>query len=211
MKHALPVVLVVSLFAGCASKQEKPPTDSSDARATPAASEMSRDAAVLAIVYQDILTFDGPGAPRKIHVIRDDGRILVQRKACEYKITVDRALLDSVRSQAEKEGLTQDQLARAQSAAEDLVGRFEAGDDFEALPPAEIGLVYESEAASTQPRGLRFDRPICTWTPGYSADGRLALVRMSIPWSIHSGDATYLLEKQGDEWTILLRDFVWYF
>jgi len=35
-------------------------------------------------------------------------------------------------------------------------------------------------------------------------------VRLSIPWSMHSADATYLLRKTTSGWTVVRREFAIY-
>ena len=57
---------------------------------------------------------------------------------------------------------------------------------------------------------LRFDRPLHAWPPGYSADGQYAIVFLSIPWSMHHADGTYLLARDGEVWRVVLRQFVYY-
>ena len=42
-------------------------------------------------------------------------------------------------------------------------------------------------------------------------DGAVAVVCLSIPWSIHHVDGTHILLKEGDGWTVILRQFVYYF
>jgi len=45
-------------------------------------------------------------------------------------------------------------------------------------------------------------------TAGLLKDGRYALVRLGFPWSIHFGEATYILERTNGGWKVLLRDFI---
>jgi hypothetical protein len=54
------------------------------------------------------------------------------------------------------------------------------------------------------------ERPIQALPPGFSKDRSLAIVRFSIPWSIHSADATYVLKKNADGWVVLSRDLCVY-
>ena len=48
--------------------------------------------------------------------------------------------------------------------------------------------------------------------PGYSKDGRYAVVRLGFPWSgrMHSGEAMYILERIDGGWKVLLREFICY-
>jgi hypothetical protein len=46
--------------------------------------------------------------------------------------------------------------------------------------------------------------------PGYSASRRVAIVLLSIPWSIHGASATYVLRLVDDKWQVLAREFAIY-
>lgn len=207
MKLFATVIATITLLVGCQSHRLPADDDS-----TPNAVEAQRrpsDAPVLETVYRDVLAYDGEGSPRGMHVIRDDGNVLVAQSPCAFKITIDRALFASFDEKATE--LSADQKSAAHEAAGDLVRRFDAGDPFDGFPSADVGIAIESDAAATQPHRLEMrNRAICTWAPGYSRDKTLAVVRLSIPWSIHSGDATYVLAKRGTVWTIVYRDFRWY-
>jgi hypothetical protein len=55
------------------------------------------------------------------------------------------------------------------------------------------------------------NRPISAWSPGYSADGQVAMVVISFPWSsMHGGNATYVLALEDGRWRIILREFKFY-
>ena len=41
-------------------------------------------------------------------------------------------------------------------------------------------------------------------------DGNYAIVFLSIPWSMHHADGTYLLAREGTGWRVILRQFVYY-
>ncbi len=167
---------------------------------------MSHDTVVLETVLADVLTFDGKNSPRDTRYGEKD-RILVAPTPCSYKITADRVLLQ--RTKESWAALSPEQLASAQAAAEDLMRRFEAKDDFAPFTPTDPRIQMQTDPPATKP-GLRMDRPICAWTPGYSKDGNFAVVRLSIPWSIHHADGVYLLEKRDGAWKIALRDFIYY-
>ena len=68
--------------------------------------------------------------------------------------------------------------------------------------------------AATQPtQPSDFDkRPIQAWSPGYTSDRKFAVVQLSVPWSMHHADATYLLrwDEPSGKWSIVLRQFVYY-
>ncbi|RYG33781.1 hypothetical protein EON81_17270 [bacterium] len=47
--------------------------------------------------------------------------------------------------------------------------------------------------------------------PSYSADGRYAALRMTnVPWSIHSCDLAFFLQKQGQKWIVVLVSPTYY-
>jgi hypothetical protein len=49
-----------------------------------------------------------------------------------------------------------------------------------------------------------------TWLPGYSADGRTAVLRFWIGPSAHGATGTYLLTRDGGKWKIRWRKFSFY-
>jgi hypothetical protein len=51
---------------------------------------------------------------------------------------------------------------------------------------------------------------ITAWAPGYSSDGKIAVVVINFPWSPRAGNATYVMERAGDGWKILSRKFLYY-
>lgn len=46
--------------------------------------------------------------------------------------------------------------------------------------------------------------------PFFSPDGRFAIVSMSIPWSIHSADVHFVLERRGSSWKIISTSNMFY-
>jgi hypothetical protein len=103
--------------------------------------------------------------------------------------------------------LSEAQLIAAQEAAADLVARWRAKEIDPPFAPSDprIGLT----TPSTQPARLD-DRPVLAWRPGFTVDRQFAVVALSIPWSIHHTDATYLLARENGRWKIILRQFVYY-
>ena len=45
--------------------------------------------------------------------------------------------------------------------------------------------------------------------PGYSAGERIAVVLVTMPWSIHSAIGTYVLRHNDDGWSVLLRRYAY--
>jgi hypothetical protein len=54
-----------------------------------------------------------------------------------------------------------------------------------------------------------FDRMSPAFLPGFSKDGRTAIVLLTIPWSIHVAGGTHILIQRRSGWRIRVRDF-WY-
>jgi hypothetical protein len=112
--------------------------------------------------------------------------------------------------------LTAAQRRAATEAADDLVARADKGDSLPALRSTSGRVkIYEDAGAATQPApGNPFggERASSVFLPGYSKDGRYAVVRLGFPWSgpMHSGEAMYILERTDGGWKVLLRDFIYY-
>lgn len=52
-----------------------------------------------------------------------------------------------------------------------------------------------------------YERPVEIYPPGYNASGNICVVFVNVPWSIHSADATYILQKVGSAWVLRYRKF----
>ena len=108
------------------------------------------------------------------------------------------------------------ELRAATEAANDLVARVDNGDSLPELRSRSGRLkIYEDAGAATQPTAenpFGGERASSFFLPGYSKDGRYALVRLGFPWSgrMHSGVAMYVLERTDQGWQVLLRDFIYY-
>jgi hypothetical protein len=48
------------------------------------------------------------------------------------------------------------------------------------------------------------------WLPGYSKDGKTALVRMTFAPTPHGASATFLLERNESGWHVVNRNFSYY-
>jgi hypothetical protein len=103
----------------------------------------------------------------------------------------------------------------AKDAAAIVIDRVESKQCFAAFHPKDSRiLLWEDEPASTRPaepfRHFDKSRPIVAAPPGYGDQRRLAVVVFSFAWSIHSGDATYVLRFDGKKWTVISRHFAYY-
>ena len=105
--------------------------------------------------------------------------------------------------------LSAEQMSKAREAAQNLHARTGEHDAFVSFQPAKPGIEVVPHVQKTTVENI-YVRPIRAWRPGYSADGTVAIVRLSIPWSIHSADGTYILSKNGGSWALLLRQFIIY-
>ena len=210
------ICFALASLSGCAGKSDvrsassPPPTTAPvTARATPvptsAPAARDRDHAVIEVALADLLALpDSPLASRKI----PPAEIKFAPKATTYPVKAARILMR--RDKEKWAALSQEQLDAASEAAEDVARRNYAADGFKPFQPRDPRVRLD-DGAPEPGRNLRFDRPVSAWPPGYSADGNYAIVFLSIPWSMHHADATYLLARDGsDGWRIVLRQFVYY-
>lgn len=103
-------------------------------------------------------------------------------------------------------------VARAEAIAH-IYQRYETHVLFAPFQPSEREIVrWESlPPATTQPSNVwRELRPISAAAPGYSADRKFAVVCLSFPWSMHHGDAVFLLRCRNDKWVVVARDIAFY-
>jgi hypothetical protein len=152
----------------------------------------------------DLLSYKGDESPLKLMMADPSGRFAVAPDSAKWPLTVN-AILE--RCNAKWQGLSKSEWRGLREAAADLVARVERKDGFTGFPSK-----HERFHASRGEESGPFDlyRPIHAWAPGYSRDKALVVVRLSIPWSIHSADATYLIRKTESGWTIVRREFAIY-
>ena len=165
---------------------------------------VDRDHAVIEVALADLLALpDSPLASRKV----PPAEIKFAPRATTYPVKATRILMR--RDKEKWAALSKEQLDAASEAAEEIVRRNYAADGFKPFQPRDPRVRLD-DGAPAAGRNLRFDRPVSAWPPGYSANGNYAIVFLSIPWSMHHADATYLLARDGDGWRIVLRQFVYY-
>jgi hypothetical protein len=122
--------------------------------------------------------------------------------------------VDSAATEAWKSLSLSDRSAAGQAAA-NVVLRIQNKELFAPFRPGDPHIeLWENSPASTQPaETFRFGkrpRPISASPPGYADQRRLAVVIMSFSWSIHSGDATYVLRFDDHKWSVISRHFSYY-
>ena len=61
------------------------------------------------------------------------------------------------------------------------------------------------------PRSQAARSAIQAWPPGFSANRQIAIVRVNLPWGgWHHAVSTHILENEGSDWSVVLRQFVFY-
>ena len=141
------------------------------------------------------------------------GKVLFTTRSRYWVGTLNQEL-DSAASEKWKSLSAPDRNA-AKEAGVDLIDRVKSGQGFAAFRPRDRRiLLWEDDPASTQPadplsRALK-PRPICAAPPGYADQRRIAVVVFSFAWSMHGGDATYVLRFDGTKWNVISRHLAYY-
>jgi hypothetical protein len=102
--------------------------------------------------------------------------------------------------------LTETQKAATEQAARDLERRApRASGQWDITLPG-----VELRPEDRRPRNeLGLQGGVDLSLPGYSQGGRIAVVLITMPWSIHSAIGTYVLRYDDVGWKVLLRDFAY--
>jgi hypothetical protein len=175
-----------------------------------AGSDASRDCAVLEVVLKDLFTWpDSPIEPGR----EARKQILFSPEAPAYRPGLEE-ILDR-KDVKEWNKISPVQLGLAREAARDLVHRLGEKETFKGFWPNDKRILISDESgAPPNYDPLRAFRPqvFRAYAPGYSRDGQLAIVRLTLPWSdgVHSGNGTYVLTMNEGDWVVLTRVFVYY-
>jgi hypothetical protein len=102
--------------------------------------------------------------------------------------------------------LTAAQQRAAEEAARHLERRAPHASGFWNLSLPNV-MLHEADARPRSEFG--FDGGIDVSLPGYSSGGRIAVVFLTMPWSIHSAMGTYVLRHDEEGWTVLLREYAY--
>jgi hypothetical protein len=102
----------------------------------------------------------------------------------------------------------------AKSTYMEMVKRKDDPASFKGFGPKDKRIRLETSVASE----IRFKRdplhephrPGGAWLPGYSVDKKYAVVRLILPWSIHSATGTFFLVNRDGKWHVVERKFVYY-
>ena len=200
-------VLGTTAYLTKAASAHEPP-----ARSTQARGRARTDAAVLEAVLRNLL--DDPDSPLESSPT-EPRRILVAPKDLRDVPDAEETL-----KQYEPERwrhLTHAQLKLARQAAEGLARRVRTGDGITGYQPKDRRTVLYTKEQEDRDRkgitGLRrlLHRPqvFRVSPPGYSRDGKMAVIHIWFPWSIHAGFGTYVLSKSSKGWVILVRQLVY--
>lgn len=163
----------------------------------------SRDQEVLDHVLRDLIADTTDRSPVAMRG-KPPERLSVASCSASWPITIEQVLhRQDVETWAQ---LPEDALPELQLAAADLVARSTPGFVGFESTDWRMTSVRDADANSAALR-TRAGRPIRAWPPGFSADGTLAVVRLSIPWSRHSATATYVLSSEEQPWAILVRQY----
>lgn len=210
MHRKIPAITILIcglvLLSGCRTPTTLPPA------AEPASTHPSAamtDAAVLQVVFDDMLSKDNAESPLEWH---GDPSAPVYVSKNPRRWPTNASEIFSHRDESKWRALTKAQQTAATEAADDLVARMVSSDQLPELRSTSGRLkIFEDAGPATQPTRENFfegGRAAAVYVPGYSEDGRYAVVNLGFPWSgrMHSGQATYILEHTDRGWKVLLRN-----
>jgi hypothetical protein len=111
--------------------------------------------------------------------------------------------------------LTEDETSQSQEAAVNIIDRTDRGAKLPALTsPHERIVIYSKKDKhdTRDPWRRQLPQVYHAFVPGYSRSGNVAVVYVVFPWSghFHSGNATYILRKNGNAWEIIVRQLILY-
>lgn len=173
----------------------------------------ARDAAVLETVLVDLLTQpDSPVESKK----ETKKEIHFPAKALRYEIKADEVFRMHKEKKKEKlKNLPSVQFKGTQEAAEHMTQRVKKKDDFKEFFPKNKSIKIFSKEQDEANKGrnlLGGEQVFRANPPGYSRDQEVAVVHLTFAWAgnYHAADATYMLAKKKDGWTILWKDVALY-
>jgi hypothetical protein len=159
----------------------------------------ARDNSVMSAVLDDFVTSEDAAANDPF--IQTDPLLFAIRPA-QFQLKVSKILP----TQAEGWGaLTAIQREQATEAAERLAERSDSGGGEFLVDHGRVRLCQGGERTR-----LLGNPPADAFPPGFSSDGRMAIVILRFPWSIHGGDATYIVAFDKGRWRVVLRHIVRY-
>jgi len=159
-----------------------------------------RDNEAVLVALKGLLV-DGRSDPFMPPVDRSKPLLFDPRPNC-HPMTVDTII--ELSDKKLRRTLASPELERVREAAEHLSSRTPCSGEFEMAHPR-IQL-----RRGDPPDARIFDLTTDAHLPGYSRDGRTALVLLGIPWSTHGAVGTYVLVLKQGGWRVRERDFVRY-
>lgn len=197
---------------GCAARSQ--PIASPATAPTTRSTFASSDADVLRAVLHDLLNARGQENPIAIGD-EPPPSLLFSMSPIDSPAAVVNVLDRD--TQWEWTGLLPSERRLAAHAAANLLARMQAGDLFSPFDPGDSRITLKQTAAVTQPNAdvsaflhQLHHRPLAAASPGYSPTGRIAVVVIAFPWSMHAGLATYILKNDDGTWQILSKTCVFY-
>ena len=175
---SLPVVAFLALaICGCwhVNNAQNQDSDTDAISTVGPVTSTQLDTSVLNVVLNDLLTYTGDDSPVAAKG-NPPNELLFDPESATYAQTRDEVMFEC--REEPWRNLTPVQLDSASQAASDLVKRIESKDLTENFQSSD-------KRISTDAAKDGFDRPIRSWPPGFSADNRISIVRMVIPWSMH--------------------------
>jgi hypothetical protein len=186
---------VLLLAFGCAE-----PDVSTDER-------YASDQRVLVVALKALTTYAGDDSPVAFRG-KVSTPVAVSSNMHDARVTVEQ-ILDRQQSTMWSP-LTQAQERGRAQAANDLASRAARRTHVIEFRSESSSLSVVRPSGGTTLEGSEDRRMIRMWPPGYSADGGMSIVRMSIPWSMHECIGTFVLERQQGDWVVVAQEFIYH-
>jgi hypothetical protein len=155
----------------------------------------------------DVLTSSDSEA-KTIRRGQGEGQLIFNNE-CPDRVFISPQAIDMTKEKWKSAKLTD--AAAIHEAIENALDRIKRKDLYAAFKPQDERIsIWKDNPASTQPRDRWSVRPISVIPPGYADENRLAVAVLRFPWSMHSGDAVYLLHFDGKKWNVIARNYVFY-
>lgn len=119
----------------------------------------------------------------------------------------------------ERKTLSTVRMKAALEAAAEVARRAAAKERFQNLTPRDPRIVlysktdHERDSKETDVvKRIQQPQVFRAYPPGYTSEGRLAVVHLTFPWSggRHSGNATFVLTRKGNVWSVVMRQYLLY-
>jgi hypothetical protein len=162
----------------------------------------SRDAAVLDAVLGDLLTKNHPQSPLfdKTQVFLAPDEVAPSLKV--FEVIHEPQLQDFAH-------VSQDNLALAREAANDLIRRWDVVDVLNQFTPTDKHVILWDDAREDADRKKFFlnrTQVFRALAPGCSRDHKFAVVYMHYPRDMHAGWGSWGLARRNSKWVVVFRD-----